>query len=84
MEISRNGFRYFSVFVGEYSSYVWTFHSEQNKDDVFKMFVVLIALIQRQYSTQVKQIRIDQCSGTILCYAVYHSYFFSALGSSAE
>ncbi|MDN6572099.1 MAG: DDE-type integrase/transposase/recombinase, partial [Staphylococcus equorum] len=57
VNISRNGYRYFAIFVDEYTGYVWTIPL-RHKSDATKATIVLLNLISNQFS-QVKAIRTD-------------------------
>jgi len=55
---SMSGFKYYVIFVDDYSRYTW-FYPLQNKSDVYSCFVKFKVLVENQFSCQIRQLQTD-------------------------
>lgn len=55
---STDGHRYFVIFLDVYSKFLWYFPL-QLKSDVFPIFIQFQKMVERQFSTKIKQVQTD-------------------------
>jgi transposase InsO family protein len=56
--VSLSGFRYYVIFIDDFSRYSWLYPLSQ-KSDVFTSFMKFKSLVENQFSTQIKQLQSD-------------------------
>ena len=56
--VSNQGFRFYDVFVDEYSRFCW-FYPLNNKAEFYSVFVGFQRLVKNQYSTKIKMLQTD-------------------------
>ncbi|GKB35432.1 retrovirus-related pol polyprotein from transposon TNT 1-94 [Tanacetum coccineum] len=56
--MSVDGFRYYAIFVDDYSRFTW-FYPMKAKSDFYNVFVAFVALVQTQFSCKIKVFQSD-------------------------
>jgi len=55
---SITGYKYYVVFVDDFSRFTWIYHLHR-KSKVFEIFVKFKLLVEKQFSTKIKQLQSD-------------------------